>query len=661
MFLKLILFLSLLLLVCSKSQYHSHHHTTASHHEAQHHQQSHGHEQQHQQGQSHHQPDQEHHQHEGQHQQGHEHHNPETHGTQHHTENQKGSHKHGHVPQSSHNHEHQQGHIEGHEHQQGHAQAHEHSQSSAHQQSHGQAHEHYQAQSQDHEQHKSPNHNSADHHNSHHSSKDHHKPHPQHASIHKSFVDKKGFGSSKNNHDNRHHEGHEDLHLDKDGNFIDPHTQQVLKELNELHFVKPMETENVPCDHLLQPQIDKHPFGKKYRLTYKDPDFEEDLATDCESIWLRNNFYTKPLSREEEDFPLAYARNVYKDYRFIEMELSTTYAPQNLYCFGIDGKSDALFQLRMRNLSQCFNNVFLTEYRYTMDSKGHNTNLYHIECMKVLRETQKPYKYLFLLQNHDVALHTNEEMVHILTTFHGTNDVTTVPTRPTPKIKWDFESMRVFKNIARNRQVQNNFEPKLVPTRGFVQSTLSKAAVDFILEELFLDVTIAYFSLYPKSKDEYLFSTINNNDNIALPGGFTSKCTKNNGTTTGITRYNIWQRNATLCESKLFRHGLCVFGLEDLVPKLADSPFFFANKMMPEKDFSAISCWHEMLFNRTYHQRGLHYVKENYYWKLPTIRFRSDSEMMGDKFDSDTFNCTAYEHEKIGTNIQPDGLRLVES
>uniref|UniRef100_A0A1I7SG55 Zinc-dependent metalloprotease n=1 Tax=Bursaphelenchus xylophilus TaxID=6326 RepID=A0A1I7SG55_BURXY len=322
---------------------------------------------------------------------------PSPHGSSgnHHGQNHGKEHDHGHA--KAHDKEHGKSHGQSHQNSQGHEHPHDHGHDTnhayGHQQSHQQGHEH----PQDH------GHNGYGH---------------------------KGKSHGHDANDNGHHEGNENMHLDKDGNFINPQTQQVLKELSELHFVKPMETENVPCEHLLRPQIDKNPFAKKYRLTYKDPDFEEDLATDCESIWLRNNFYTKPLSREEEDFPLAFARNVYKDYRFIEMELSTTYAPQNLYCFGIDGKSDALFQLRMRNLSQCFNNVFLTEHRYTMDSKGHNTNLYHIECMK----------------NHDVSLHTNEELVHILTTFHGTNDISTVPTRPAKKIKWDFENMRVFKN-----------------------------------------------------------------------------------------------------------------------------------------------------------------------------------------------------------------------
>ena len=45
------------------------------------------------------------------------------------------------------------------------------------------------------------------------------------------------------------------------------------------------------------------------RFTYEDP---KNLSMDCASIKARNHFLQFPLSKEQAEFPVAYARNVYK-------------------------------------------------------------------------------------------------------------------------------------------------------------------------------------------------------------------------------------------------------------------------------------------------------------------------------------------------------------
>lgn len=77
------------------------------------------------------------------------------------------------------------------------------------------------------------------------------------------------------------------------------------------------------------------------------------------------------------------------------------------------------------------------------------------------------------------------------------------------------------------------------------------------------------------------------------------------------------------CHSKITRHELCVFGMEDLYRNLADNPYFFANKMVPEYDFGAIVCWNEMLFNRTHFDKGLHRLDMGAYVKLPHVSFQT--------------------------------------
>ncbi|KAI6170642.1 Beta-1,3-galactosyl-O-glycosyl-glycoprotein beta-1,6-N-acetylglucosaminyltransferase 3 [Aphelenchoides bicaudatus] len=160
-----------------------------------------------------------------------------------------------------------------------------------------------------------------------------------------------------------------------------------------VHFKRPNVTQHVPCHKFFQSQFEHGYLAKKFRINYTDPANEKDFPTDCASIFARNNFYMKPMSKEESEFPLAHARNVNKDYHFIEMLLSTTYAPQNLYCYSIDGKADKLFRKRMNDLAKCFPNIYITNFNATMDKLGHNTNAHHMSCLEWLNDKKKQWKY----------------------------------------------------------------------------------------------------------------------------------------------------------------------------------------------------------------------------------------------------------------------------
>lgn len=50
----------------------------------------------------------------------------------------------------------------------------------------------------------------------------------------------------------------------------------------------------------------------KKRVIYKDPPWPDDLLTDCRSIFSRNYFQLERLYEEEERFPLAFVRTVYR-------------------------------------------------------------------------------------------------------------------------------------------------------------------------------------------------------------------------------------------------------------------------------------------------------------------------------------------------------------
>jgi hypothetical protein len=109
-----------------------------------------------------------------------------------------------------------------------------------------------------------------------------------------------------------------------------------------------------------------------------------------------------------------------------------------------------------------------------------------------------------------------------------------------------------------------------------------------------------------------------------------------------INRYTVWNygqgrwENVGQCFSKIFRHSICMFGLEDLVnfishffckifdlfksKTLRNSDHLFANKMMPWADFGAILCWHEEMRRRTFLDRGLHRLRPKIYKNWPQAK-----------------------------------------
>ena len=64
-----------------------------------------------------------------------------------------------------------------------------------------------------------------------------------------------------------------------------------------------------------------------------------------------------------------------------------------------------------------------------------------------------------------------------------------------------------------------------------------------------------------------------------------------------------------------------MFGIEDL-DRLTKFPEIFVNKIMPDFDFGAVTCWYEKMFNRTYlEEPTMEKLNKNYYLSLPHVRF----------------------------------------
>ena len=104
----------------------------------------------------------------------------------------------------------------------------------------------------------------------------------------------------------------------------------------------------------------------------------------CEKFLKMRNYVTDSLSKEEEDFPLAYSFVAHKDAGQVERLLRAVYRPQNVYCIHVDKKSDSAFYDALNNVANCFPNVFLAKKRESVSYGTFSMLQAHLNCMEEL-------------------------------------------------------------------------------------------------------------------------------------------------------------------------------------------------------------------------------------------------------------------------------------
>uniref|UniRef100_A0A914HWG6 Uncharacterized protein n=1 Tax=Globodera rostochiensis TaxID=31243 RepID=A0A914HWG6_GLORO len=357
-------------------------------------------------------------------------------------------------------------------------------------------------------------------------------------------------------------------------------------------------------------------FGKK-RLTFEDPMW---LEMDCANGIRKRNYFPMEANFENAEFPLAQVRIVYKDYVFLEKELASSYSPNNWYCYSVDHKSDKQFHMRMQQLSECLPNVVVSTREWNVDSAGHNMTRALLDCLHLLTVPEKRWEYVALLQNHDVAIKTNREMVQIYRWLNGANDVevTWLPEgRVNESLDWSFEAIGMFRNASRNLLDVEGFSPKLVISKGYMASSLSRKMAEFILYELDLTETVRRLESGDFGIDEIHVPTLHAADALQAPGGFTRDC---------LERKEGQARGCHMVRREKVRiRSHATQRMEDLADKMAVWPHLFANKLMPQFDFGALLCWWEKMHQRAYietRQRSLSRLNSAFYADLPHVRFQ---------------------------------------
>lgn len=161
--------------------------------------------------------------------------------------------------------------------------------------------------------------------------------------------------------------------------------------------------------------------------TPKEPIYEEtylEWTQNCPKFIKDRGYVQVPLSKEEEQFPLAFSIAMYTDIEQTERLLRAIYQPQNLYCIHIDTKSPLLLHRTVQFLVSCFPNVFIASHLDKIKWGDVSVLLPAINCMRdFVRHYRGKWKYFINLTGQEVPLRTNWELVQIAKIFNGSNDI----------------------------------------------------------------------------------------------------------------------------------------------------------------------------------------------------------------------------------------------
>ncbi|XP_077980194.1 N-acetyllactosaminide beta-1,6-N-acetylglucosaminyl-transferase-like [Glandiceps talaboti] len=316
------------------------------------------------------------------------------------------------------------------------------------------------------------------------------------------------------------------------------------------------------------------------------------LASNC-TQFIQERGYSKPVTEEELEFPLAFGIYMYKSVSQFEQLLRTIYRPQNTYCIHVDKKASTEIHQAVQAITKCFDNVFVPSRLATVTWGSIEVVRAELNCLSDLEKRNPNWKYYLNLSGQEFPLKTNLEIVQILKEFQGRNNVMSFIF-----LKSDVLSERhKFKYVISSGTVKQSGERKTEskpfdgPTfKGELHVALTREFVNFVL---YSNIAFEWFAWLSDTlcPDEFFYQTLSRLPGV--PGGY--EFVKEDTMIDEVVRAKIWHGP---CNGKIVRE-ICVYGWKDL-PSLVGRPHLFANKFHADFDSVTLECLEELINNRTY-------------------------------------------------------------
>ncbi|XP_067229003.1 beta-1,3-galactosyl-O-glycosyl-glycoprotein beta-1,6-N-acetylglucosaminyltransferase 7 [Chanodichthys erythropterus] len=315
--------------------------------------------------------------------------------------------------------------------------------------------------------------------------------------------------------------------------------------------------------------------------------------TNCTLLQSELHFIMVPLSKEEEDFPLAFIITIHKELETFVRLLRAIYAPQNVYCIHIDDKAPEEYKTSVRNLSACFSNVFLASVNEKVTYAGFSRLQADINCMKDLVKSPIKWKRVINLCGQDFPIQSNLELVRYMqeSKWKDRNMTPGIKQPPTMKHRTELQYEEVKgTHVAPKGKGQKKGPPphSLTIYFGTAYYSLTRPFVEFVLKDP-VAKDLLEWSRDTFSPDEHYWVTLNHIKEA--PGSYVD------GEWEGNIRAIKWRdQEGTAhqgCKGQYIR-DICVFGIGDL-PWIIEKESMFANKFETASFPEALDClelWH---------------------------------------------------------------------
>ncbi|XP_034387702.1 beta-1,3-galactosyl-O-glycosyl-glycoprotein beta-1,6-N-acetylglucosaminyltransferase 7 isoform X1 [Cyclopterus lumpus] len=313
----------------------------------------------------------------------------------------------------------------------------------------------------------------------------------------------------------------------------------------------------------------------------------------CSKLIRDLHFITRPLSREEEDYPLAFIVTVHKELELFVRLLRAIYMPHNVYCIHVDNKASSEYKAAVLKLVGCFKNTFLSSRSETVTYGGFSRLQADFNCMRDLAESKIGWRKVVNLCGQDFPVKSNLELVRYMQSkeWRDRNMTPGVKQPASMRHRTQLQHREIMgSHVALTGSGLKKGPPphNLQVYFGTAYYALTRGFVDFVLKSPIAQDLLEW-SKDTFSPDEHYWVTLSHIKEAPgshLDGGWE-----------GDVRSIKWRDQEGMthkgCKGHYVR-DICIYGVEDL-PWIINRNSMFANKFESETFPEALDCleqWH---------------------------------------------------------------------
>ncbi|KAK6175506.1 hypothetical protein SNE40_013959 [Patella caerulea] len=314
----------------------------------------------------------------------------------------------------------------------------------------------------------------------------------------------------------------------------------------------------------------------------------KNITKNCQLFRQINGYDDKAVTKEEEEFPLAFGIRIHTSPHQAEQLLRMIYRPQNFYCFHVDYRSHINVFESMNSIANCFTNVVVLSNISTIYSSIRLVEA-DLLCMKEALKSGIKWKYYMNMAGQEIPIKTNLEIVRICQLLDGLNDISTHH----PSMNRLMYHHKLEKTGPNKTNVTKQpFDGNITFRKGSAYGMLCRDFVHFAVNSNIAKKLLEYLA-DTYAPEETFMSTLNYIP--GTPGG--SNFSIAHRTRTFLSRAMIWHWDRVKCSGR-YRRSVCVFN-NGALPWLAEQPQVILNKVDANYDQIIIDCLEEYLHNKT--------------------------------------------------------------